>query len=846
MTSPLKKNFHCLSLLSGKLLLLSLLLFCTACALTRQLLPHKKRSKSTLSAPADTTKAKAKAEQNRLKPYRQVINKNYKTQNGLFTVHQYKDSVYFEIPISLFHRDIQVISRLDKGPGGIGIYSGEALDERTIHFEMGPDSTLRIRYTLVISQADSTSAIYKSVVKSNLNPVVSSFPIKALSLDSSAYVIDVTSFLKSKSLVNQIQPNSELAKNIKMDAIKDYYVESIRSYPINVELYISKNTETQPKNAAGQPSSDPGEPVSFVTHTSFVLLPAVPMLQRIADERVGIFADYVYNFGDNQQKVEKRNFILRWRLEAKDEDLEKWKKGELVEPKKPIVIYIDPAAPKQWRPYLVAGINDWQNAFEQAGFKNAIQGKEWPENDTTMHMDDARYSFLKYAPSEIANAYGPQVHDPRSGEIIQTNIIWYHNVMQLLHTWYMTQAGAVDPQARKAKFDDELMGELIRFVSSHEVGHSLGLRHNMGSSSLTPVDSLRNKAYLERHGHTASIMDYARFNYVAQPEDNIPQHLLFPRIGEYDKWAIEWSYRPSGAATSEEDKKINCQWINTRLAKNPRLWFGADNRETERKDPRCLMEDLGDNAIKASHYGIKNLQRILPNLPEWTREEGGHYDNLTRMYTSVTKQYQNYIQHVMTNIAGVYTTPRGEEEQHAVVYAPTPKAKQEEALRFFHTQLFTTPYWLLDKKVTEKVKAPTQPDFVEDLQVKTLNTLLDSKKMDQLLANMRQFGTQAYPLDAYIRTIHQGIWKELATGKAMDPYRRSLQKAYVGCLQKILTSPKDAETETDVASLLRADLLQLQREIAAGLPKLSQPLDRYHLQDVQTRIKRILDVNLTM
>ena len=767
-----------------------------------------------------------------LKSYANVITPRYQTQRGLFTVHQLRDTVYFEIPDSILHRDIMVINRLDKGPGGYGAYAGEELDEKTIQFEKGADSSIRIRYDLVISDADSTSAIYKAVVNSNLNPVVISFPIKAYGKDSASYVIDVSKFLKGPEFVNSID-HSKLAQSIDSKQMKDFTIESVHAYPINVEITISKNGVTKPSLLGAAPG-----PVSLVTHTSFIALPKEPLQRRFFDPRVGFFADEYYEYGDEQQKTELRKFILRWRLEPREEDIKKWKRGELVEPAKPIVFYIDPATPKQWRKYLILGINDWQKAFEQAGFKNAIQGKEWPENDSTMHMDDARYSFLNYFPSDIANAYGPQIHDPRSGEIIQSHIGWYHNVMELLHSWYMIQAAAVDPRARVPKFDEELMGQLIRFVSSHEVGHTLGLRHNFGSSSRTPVDSLRSRTWLEAHGHTASIMDYARFNYVAQPEDNIPEKDLFPRIGEYDRWAIEWGYKSSYAATAEEDKKLVNRWITDRVAKNPRLWFG--DGESKKSDPRCQTEDLGDNAMKASAYGIRNLQRILPNLPAWTHEEGGLYENLNEAYKALKDQFSRYMAHVLKNIGGVYYTVRSEDSP-GDVYALPPLAMQKEALVFFNTELFTTPYWLLDRTVTDKAGEPVSPNFVEDLQVKVLNTLLDSKQLNLILDNLRQFGPkQALGADEYLAIIHQGIWQELHSPKpvTIDPYRRNLQKSYVGALKDIMLSNDPDATETDAYSIARADLLRLQEEVEQALPRVSDPLTRYHLEDIVARIRK--------
>jgi hypothetical protein len=417
--------------------------------------------------------------------------------------------------------------------------------------------------------------------------------------------------------------------------------------------------------------------------------------------------------------------------------------------------------------------------------------------------------------------------------------------MQLLHDWYMIQTAAVDPRARPPKFDEELMGQLIRFVSSHEVGHTLGLRHNMGASSRTPVDSLRSKTWLDAHGHTASIMDYARFDYVAQPEDLIPEYDLFPRIGEYDKWVIEWGYKYAPAKDPEEDKKIMRQLATDSISGNPRLWFGPDDRETGRNDPRCQAEDLGDDAMKASTYGIKNLKRILPNLPEWTHEEGGLYEGLAEMYHALKNQYYAYMQHVMMNVGGVYATPQSEQKPD-VVYAPVPAAKQRDALGFFDKELFTTPYWLLDTAVTNKVAEPAQPNFVEDLQVKALNKLLDIGKINQLLANMRQFGATAYPVTDYLATIHQIIWRELQSGKAIDPYRRNLQKSYVGAMQDILTSNKPEETETDAYSIIREDFIRLQKELQAAVPRQVDDLSKYHLEDIANRVKNTLEAKRMM
>ncbi|SKA29487.1 protein of unknown function [Chitinophaga eiseniae] len=789
----------------------------------------------TDTAKKDTTKTTAKiatlpADSRQIKPYKEVIRAGYVTKQGLFTVHQYKDSVYFEIPDSILHRDIMTVNRLEKAPAGSAMFAGEELKERVIQFEKNKDSTITIRYNLLVNRADVKDDIYKAVERSNYNPVAYTFPIKAISNDSSSYVVDATPFLTGNTFINEIG-EGQLFREASYSSFKIAKVTSIHVYPINVEISTTKDLQSK--------SGTPPEPLSVMTHISFVALPRIPMQQRLFDPRVGYFTEDFNQFADNQQKVEKRQVIVRWRLEPGAKDVARWKRGELVEPAQPIVIYIDPATPRQWRKYLIQGINDWQKAFEQAGFKNAIIGKEWPENDTTMQLDDVRYSVLHYFPSATANAYGPHVNDPRSGEIIQTRIGWYHNVMSLLHDWYQVQAGATDPAARKAKFSEELMGQLIRFVSSHEVGHTLGLRHNFGSSSRTPVDSLRSLTYLKQHGHTASIMDYARFNYVAQPEDHIPQEYLFPRIGEYDRWAIEWGYKASFAKDVDEDTRIVRKWISDRLAKNTRLWFG--DGETQKTDARNQTEDLGDNAMKASTYGIKNLQRILPRLPEWTYEEGGVQQNLAEMYQNVKNQYTRYLDHVLLNIAGIHKTLRPDGDTMKV-YEIVPAAMQLEAVEFFNQQLFTAPLWLKNPVVSANAEEPANPDFIEDMQVRGLNSLLDVSRLNKISANRNRFGEKALQLNDYVTAVHQGIWKGLKEKKVtIDNYSRTLQKAYFANLMAILLAKTPEMSETDASSIMKADILLLEQEIKTAIPNTSDAMSRIHLEDLQNRISNLLN-----
>lgn len=794
------------------------------------------------------------------KPFKEVITDKAITKKGLFTVHKVDDKFYFEIPESLLSREVLAVTRLVKVPGGGGKYGGEEINEQSLKFEKGPNNNIFIRVVTLISAADSTNVISKAVKNSYLDPIAAAFDIKALSKDSSGYVIEVTDFFKGDNQIVGLDANDKRQFGLTMLSPDRSYIQSINTYPLNTEIRTVK-TYGASAGSPGLPSPFPASPslpaarnagaVTIELNTSMILLPKVPMNRRLFDSRVGYFADRFTVYSDEQQKVDQQTFAVRWRLEPKPEDMEKYKRGELVEPAKQIVYYVDPATPKQWRKPLIDGINDWQKAFEKAGFKNAIVGKEWPENDTTMSLEDARYSVIRYFASDIENAYGPQVHDPRSGEILESHIGWYHNVMKLVHDWYMVQTAAVDPKARKMKFDDELMGQLIRFVSSHEVGHTLGLRHNMGSSSKTPVENLRNKAWVEANGHTASIMDYARFNYVAQPEDNISEVGLFPRIGDYDKWAIEWGYRYTGENDVEKDQKINNKWIVDRLGANPRLWFGGEGFNA---DPRAQTEDLSDNSVKASEYGIKNLKRVLAGLPEWTKEEADQYENLSTMYLAVAGQFNRYAGHVLKNVGGIYETFKSI-EQPGDIYEATPKAIQKGAVAYLNREVFETPMWLLDKNILNKIASPTANERVQSIQTTTLNNLLDGGRLYRLVAAGNRFGAGTYAIDEMMDDVRKGVWSELSSKKTIDAYRRNLQKAYAEKLIALLspTAPQVSglpaafaaalvdTKNTDVTSVARGQLRTLQSEINAAIPGTTDRLSKYHLQDVAERIRRALD-----
>jgi ribosomal protein S18 acetylase RimI-like enzyme len=798
------------------------------------------------------------------KAFKEIITDKAKTQKGLFVVHKVEDKFYFEIPAGLMNKEILCITRYAKTPVGGGTYGGEIANEVVLRFEKGPDNKIFIRTVLNIVQSpDSTQPMFKAVANSNVDPIAQAFDVKAYrkdSIDKSEHaVIDVTDFFKGDNLIVSINARAKKSLSLNNIAPDRSYIETIKSFPINTEVRTVKTFISFPNTGGfGAPSPFPSSitlpaanesgAVTVEMNTSFIELPKKPIAKRMFDPRVGYFANNVTTFEENSQRVQRETFATRWRLEPKDEDKEKYKRGELVEPKKQIVYYIDPATPKVWRSYLIAGINDWQKAFEKAGFKNAIIGKEWPENDSTMSLEDARFSVLRYFASDVENAYGPSETDPRSGEILESHIGWYHNVMKLVQNWYMIQCAAVDPKARKMKFDDELMGQLIRFVSSHEVGHTLGLRHNMGSSNRTPVEKLRDKAWVEANGHTSSIMDYARFNYVAQPEDNISQLGLFPRIGDYDMWAIEWGYRWNDY-TAEEEKK----WSNNIIiekVKNPRLWFGGEGRNG---DPRAQTEDLGDNNMKASEYGIKNLKRIVTNIFEWTKEDGDRYKNVAEIYSQVINQYSRYAGHVSKNVGGFYETLKSVEEA-GNVYEITPKVIQKEAMAWMHKQIFETPTWLIDKKVWDKITGPTV-DPVMNTQQSFLSSMLSTDRLVRLAYSSTR-DANAYSLDEMMTDLQTGIWSELASKKPIDMYRRGLQKAHVEKLIEIYNTINGNTSsqsfsfgnlflpdikKTDVGSIVLGQLTQLQNSTKTNAATYGDKMSRLHLLDLSQRIKHALE-----
>ena len=812
----------------------------------------------------DTTKtvkpkldsAKKVEKKSPFKPYSEIITDKAISKIGMFSVHKVEEKFYFEIADSMLNREILAVTRFSKLAGGAGKYGGEEVNVQSLKFEKGINNNLFLRVVTLVNYADSTQTISKSVANSNVDPIAANFEIKALSKDSNGSVIDVTDFFKADNQIVSLTQQEKKLFNLTGLMSDRSFIESIKTYPVNIEI---KTTKTY--GASVSPSFDQGPSrfipaafnagvLTFEMNTSLLLLPKIPMAKRLLDSRVGYFADNYVVYDDKQQKAENQVFAVRFRLEPKPQDLAKYKRGELVEPVKQIVYYIDPATPKQWVKYLIAGVNDWNIAFEKAGFKNAIVGKEWPVNDSTMSLEDARFNVLRYFASDIANAYGPQIHDPRSGEILESHIGWYHNVMKLLHNWYMIQAAVVDTQARKMILNEELMGQLIRFVSAHEVGHTIGLRHNMGSSSKTPVEKLRDKKWVEANGHTASIMDYARFNYVAQPEDNISQIGLFPRIGEYDKWAIQWGYTYLDSKDEEANKKLMNNKTIEALKNNPRLWFGGEGNNN---DPRAQTEDLGDDNVKASEYGIKNLKRLIVNLPKWTIEEGDRYENLSVMYSQLISQYERYMGHVAKNVGGIYITLKSVEEP-GDVYEPTPAHIQRNAVAFLNKELFETPNWIFEKNILNKITLPNNLESIQRIQTNNLSNLLDPNRMYRLLAARNRFGSKTYGLITFLDDLRKGLFQELNNDEFISSFRRNLQKLFVEKLIEILNplpvspsapsfsfQPRLPTVITDIPSEIRGQLEILQINIDKALPLVKDRATKNHLKDLKQRIRIGLD-----
>lgn len=828
-------KFHILSLTT------LLLLGATTHAEAKIFERKKKKAQTEVKA------APAKQNINGLKPYAQVITPKAKSSFGFLTVHKVDNNYFFEIPDSMLNRDILIVNRISKAPTSrqksrVG-YPGDILGSKVIRFENKDNKRILVREYSYRERSENKDGMFQSVRNSNTQPIVANFGIETIKKDSLTrnYVINVSVFLQKENPLFSFDADSKEYIGLLNMVGEGTYIDTLKAFPKNIEISTTVTYQSKKgmSNVGFLETGSPRIPLTYELNSSMVLLPEVPMKARLFDPRVGYFTVGYTDFDSNPQGIEYKKLITRWRLEPKDEAA--YLRGELVEPKKPIIIYIDPATPKKWVPYLIQGVNDWQVAFEKAGFKNAIYALEAPTDDPSWSLEDARHSAIVYKPSDIPNASGPHINDPRTGEILETHINWYHNVMSLLRDWYMIQAGTIDEAARKMQLDDELMGQLIRFVSSHEVGHTLGLRHNFGSSHTVPVEKLRDKAWVEANGHTPSIMDYARFNYVAQPEDGITRAGIFPRIGIYDKWSIEWGYRwlPQ-FQTPEDEVAFSNQSIIEKLKTDVRYTFGT---ESDPNDPRNQSEDLGDDSMLASLYGIKNLKRIVPQILTWSYEPNKSYAGAGEIYSGVVSQFNRYLGHVTKNVAGIYSNSITVEQTDEIAREFVPANIQKRAIAFLNEQLFTTPEWLIDRQLMEKAKI-LPVNVICSLQSGVLTRLINKNTLDKMSENEILNGKKAYTSAQMFNDLKKVIWSNLGQS---DIYKRNMQKAYVENLINLLDKKGNADKNasgkrpaySEAPAIAHGQLTELKR-LATSAASMTSGTAKGHYQNLITLIDNAL------
>jgi hypothetical protein len=774
------------------------------------------------------------------KTYEEIITKDAITDDGLFKVHKVKDKYYYEIADSLLGRDMLMVTRIVKMATELPL-NRHKMSEQVLKWEKF-DNNIFLKQASYSKFANDSLPISIAVSNSNFEPIISSFKIAVENKENNSHVIDVTSLYKSDIKIFGFPQSSRKGYKITSLDSKLSFIESIRSFPLNIETkHIKTYKSSNSRN--GQ--------ISMVLNNSMILLPKEPMKRRYFDQRVGWFTSAQTDYGIDNQEAETVRYLDRWRLEIKDEDIDKFKNGELVEPKKPIVYYLDPATPKKWRKYLKDGIEDWNVAFEAAGFKNAVIVKYPPtkEEDPDWSPEDVRYSTVRYLASPSLNANGPHVSDPRSGEIIESDINWYHNVMKLLRNWYFVQTAAVNPDSRGVEFKNEVMGELIRFVSSHEFGHTIGLPHNMGSSSAYPVDSLRSATFTKKYGTSPSIMDYARFNYVAQPGDEgvalMPSQWNTPNVGVYDIYSVKWGYKPILDVSVEEEKSILKSWIMEK-ADDLKYRFGSAGI-----DPSSQTEDLGDDAVKASEYGIANLKRIMPKLMEWTTRDGETYNELGYMYGQVLGQFGRYMGHVSNNIGGIYQYYKTS-DQDGAVYTHVKKSRQQNCMNFLHNQLFETPKWMINKEILNKIEFAGITNRIRSTQSRTLNSLLDFGKMARLIENEAINGKNAYSLIEMMTDLRKGIFNEVYKNKTIDVYRRNLQLAYLDRISYLMSNEQGSTpswarnyvtsvkvSQSDIRTVAANQLIELRKDLKKHKNK-SDKMTKMHLEMVQNKISSIL------
>jgi Met-zincin/Domain of unknown function (DUF5117)/Domain of unknown function (DUF5118) len=779
-------------------------------------------------------------QQPEIKPYDKVITKEAKSDEGIFIIHTVKEKVYYEIPKSELTKEFLWVSQIAKTTLGAG-YGGQAAGNRVVKWERKGNRVLlrNVSYDVV---ADPKLPVSRAVQAANNDTIIMAFNIEALGKDDSV-VIDVSRLFTTE--VTEFSARTRLRAR-GFDATRSF-IEKTKSFPTNIEVEVSQTYTSPPEAtpAAGgggpQPVPNPfaqgmraGSNATVVMHYSMVKLPEKPMMPRLFDERVGYFTIRQTDYGVDEQRAPQRTYITRWRLEKKDPN------AELSEPVKPIVYYVDPATPTKWVKWIKKGIEDWQPAFEAAGFKNAIIAKEAPSQaeDPNWDPEDARYSCIRYLPSTIENASGPHVSDPRTGEILESDIQYYHNVMNLQRDWYFVQVGPLDPRAKKLPLPDDLMGRLVEYVIAHEVGHTLGFQHNMKASALYPVEKVRDAQWLKTMSHTPTLMDYSRFNYVAQPEDNIPVEELIPQIGPYDKWATMWGYKPiPSARTADEEKKTLDEWAREQDTKP---WLRFSTADSRGSDPGENTEAVGDaDAVVATGLGIKNLKRVAEMLLPATSHPGEPYDDLEELYGRMLGQWATELNHV-TTIVGGFNSQQKHAGQDGVRFTIVPRERQAAAVRFLNDNAFATPAWALKPEILRRIEPAGALARVNAAQERVLNSLLSNTRFDRLVEQEAIDGAASYRPADFLSDVRKGIWSEVEGGPVrIDAYRRNLQNSYIDLLSLKLNG-RPAVTD-DYRALIRAELRDLNSAIGAAMPRTLDRQTRAHLADARDQIAKALD-----